>query len=122
VHGAGGVAHGYLEMAAVLLRGVQSGFQVPRVIQRVKHADNIDSVFDGLLDEFLDHVVGVMLITQKILPAQEHLQLGVGHGLAQFAQTDPRIFVQVAHAAVKSSAAPAFQRPKAGVVELLGRR
>jgi len=56
-------------------------------------------------------------VAQNVLTAQQHLQLGVGHGGADLAQTLPGIFVQVAQADVKSGAAPAFDGVVADLVD-----
>ena len=119
VHGADRVAHGRLADAAVFLGGLHGGFHVAGVVERVKNADDVDAVFDRQADELVHHVVAVVLVTQDVLTAQQHLQLGLGHGLAQRAQPLPRILVQEAKARVKRGAAPAFQRIVADSVQLL---
>ncbi len=93
MHGAEGVAHRGLTSAAVFLCSLNGSLHIARIVQRVEDADDIDAVFDGLLHEKIDHVVGVVLVAQNVLPAQEHLQLRVRQRLAQSAQTLPRIFV-----------------------------
>ena len=57
-----------------------------------------------------------MLVAEKILAAKQHLQFGVGHGLADVAQTLPRIFAQIPQAGVECCAAPALDRVVAGLV------
>ena len=120
VHRADRVADGDFADAAVLLGGLDGLLQVAHVVERVEDADDVNAVLDGLLDERIDDVVRVVLVTQDVLAAEEHLQLRVGHGLAQLAQTLPRVLVQEAHAAVKRGAAPALQRIVAHLVELIG--
>ena len=58
-----------------------------------------------------------MLVTENVLTAEEHLQLGVGQVGAQLTQALPRIFVQKTHTGVKCSAAPTFQRVVANRIE-----
>ena len=87
-----------------------AGFHVAGVVERVEDADDIDAVADRALDELFHHVVRIVLVAQDVLAAQQHLQLGVGQGLAQLAQALPRILVQEAQAGVKRGAAPALQR------------
>ena len=82
-----------------------------------KHADDVDAVLDGLLDEELHHVVRIGTVAQQVLAAQQHLQLGVGQRLAQLAQALPRVFVQEAQARVEGRAAPALQRVVANLVQ-----
>ncbi len=97
-----------LRDAAVFLGGLHGRFQIARIVERVEDTDDIDAVFNGLSHEGIHHVVRIMLIAQDVLPAQQHLQLGVGDGLAQGAQALPRILVQKAQAGVKRRAAPAL--------------
>ena len=60
------------------------------------------------LHEVLHHVVGIVLVAQDVLAAEQHLQLGVGQALAQLAQALPGVFVQKAQAGVEGGAAPAL--------------
>ena len=119
MHRADGVAQRNLGPAAVLLHGLNSLAQVADVVQRIEDADDIDAVFDGLLAEFLDDIVGIVLVAQNVLAAEEHLQLRLGHVGLQGAQALPRVLVQEAHADVKRRTAPALQRPVAHVVQEL---
>ena len=119
VHGALGIAdaagsHG--PGRRVLLHGVQGGTQIAEVVQRVEDADHIDAVLDAQLDELLDHVVMIVLVTQQVLAAQQHLQAGIGHVLADVPQPLERILVQVPQAAVERGAAPALHRVVSGLV------
>ena len=61
-----------------------------------------------------------MLVAQYVLAAQQHLQLGVGHRLAQGAQALPGVFVQESQAAVKGRAAPGFQGPISDFIQFIG--
>ena len=117
VHGRDGVAHGHLADAVVPVGGVNGLLEVSGIVQRVENADDVDAVFDGQADELVHHVVGIVLVAQNVLAAEQHLQLRLGHGLAQLAQAHPRVFIQEAQAAVKRRAAPAFQRIKTGVIQ-----
>ena len=58
-----------------------------------------------------------MLVAQDVLTAQQHLQLGVGHGGADLAQPLPGVLVQKAEADVKGRAAPALHGVEAGLVD-----
>ena len=117
VHGGFGVRHGDFRRAAVLLRRLDGGLHVAQVVQRVEAADDVNAVFDGLLDKEIHHVVRVGTVAQQVLAAQQHLQLGVGQRLAQLAQPLPRVFVQEAQARVVGRAAPALQRVVANLVQ-----
>ena len=109
VHRADGVADGRLADAAVLLGELDGGFQVAHIVQRIENTDDIDAVFNGLAAELLHHVVSIMLIAQDVLAPEQHLQLGMRQSFFQLTKPVPGIFVQEAQAAIKGSAAPAFQ-------------
>ena len=117
VNGGDGVAQSRFAPAAVLFGVPDGGLQVAGVVERIKDADHIDAVFNGLAAESFHHVVCIMLVAQNVLAPEQHLQLGVGQGLAQGAQPLPGIFVEVAEAGVKGGAAPYFQRPVADSVQ-----
>lgn len=120
VNGAGRIADCCLADAIVHFAALHRLAHVARVVERVEDADDVDAVIDGLLDELLDDVVGVVLVAENVLPSQKHLQLGVGHRLAQLAQSLPRILVEEAQAGVERRAAPALNRIVTDLVELIG--
>ena len=117
VNGADGVRQSNFADAAVLLGGLDAGFQVTGIVQGVEDADNVDAVLDGQTNELIYDVVSVVTIAQDVLAAEEHLQLGVRQSSLQLAQALPGIFVQETQAAVKGSAAPAFQRIETSLVQ-----
>ena len=119
VHRADRVADGDFAVAAVFLGGLDGLLEVAQIVQRIEDADDVNAVLDGLFDELIHHVVRIMLVAENVLAAEEHLQLGVGHRLAQRAQALPRIFVQKAHAGVERRAAPALQRIVADLIQLV---
>jgi len=106
-HGVGG---------GVLLGSLQSGADVAEIVQCVEDTQHVDAVLDGQLHELLHNVVVIVLVTQQVLAAQQHLEPGVRHSLAESAQALPGIFVQVTQAAVKGSAAPALDGIVAGLI------
>ena len=103
-------------LGGVLLGGLERGGDVAEVVQRVEDTQDVDAVLDGQLDELLDDVVMIVLVAEQVLAAKQHLQLGVGHGLADIAQSLPGILAQVTQAGVERRAAPAFHRIVAGLV------
>ena len=117
VHRALGVAYCNLGEAAVFFYELYSRLYVPGVVQRVENTHNVNAVFKGLLYEGFHHIIGVVAVSKKVLPAKEHLQLGVWQALLQGAQALPGVFVQKAHAHVKGRAAPALQGPVANAVK-----
>ena len=84
----------------------------------IKNTKNVDAVFVSLDDESLDHVVGIVPVTDHVLAAQQHLERRLGHFFFQQAQALPRIFAQKAHARVKGRAAPHLDRAVADGVDL----
>ena len=112
-----GVAQRRLAPAAVLLGVLDGGLQVAGVVQSVEDADDVDAVLDGLAAEGFHHVVGVVLVAQDVLAAEEHLQLRLGQGLAELTEPLPGILVQVPEAGVEGGAAPDLQGPEADVVQ-----
>ena len=117
MHGAHGVAYGRLAYSAVLLGVFDCGFQISHIVERIEYANDVNAVLDCLAAELLHDVVRIVLIAKYVLTAEKHLQLGVGQGLLQLAETLPRILVQEAQAGVKCSAAPALQRIIANAVQ-----
>jgi len=115
----GRVREGDLAFAAVLLGRADGAFEVTDVVERIKDADDVDAVFDGLLDELLDDVVGVMAVAQDVLTAEKHLQLGVLADFPRGAETFPGIFVEEAETGVESGAAPDLDRAVTDLVQLL---
>ncbi len=103
-------------LLGVGLHSLEGGFDVAEVVERVEDADDVDAVLDGQLYELLHHVVVIVLVAQQVLAAQQHLQLGVGHVLADVAQTLPGILAQVAQAGVEGGAAPALHRIVPGLI------
>ena len=106
-----------LAYTAVFFDRLDRLHQISGIVQRVKDSDNVDSVLYGFFDEFVNDIVRVMLISQKVLTSQEHLKPRVRHRRAQFAKSFPRIFVKKSHAGVESRSAPAFERPIAHAVK-----
>ena len=103
-------------LGGVFLGGFQRGGDVAEVVQCVEDTQDVDAVLDGQFDELLDDIVMVVLVAEQVLAAQQHLQLGVGHGLADITQSLPRILAQIAQAGIERRAAPAFHGVIAGLV------
>ena len=82
MHRAGGVADGALGMLAGFFHRFHGGFQVAQIVQGVEHPEHINTVVGGFLHKSFHHVIGVMPVTQQVLAPQQHLQAGVGQGLA----------------------------------------
>jgi hypothetical protein len=111
------IGHRGLGDAAVLLDALHSLLKISGVVERVEDPDDVDAVFDRLLDEAVQNVIRIVFITQDILAAQQHLQLRIGKRLSQRAKPLPRVLVEEPHARVERRTAPHFQRPVADTVE-----
>ena len=105
-------------MSAALDSLVNGGLNVSQVVERIEYTDDVDAVFNTLSDEKANDIVGIMLVAQKVLTSEEHLQLGVRARLADLAQALPRIFVEISQAGDERSAAPALERIVARLVKL----
>ena len=117
VHGRGGVGNGAGCHGAGLDGLLDGDLEVGDVVESVENADDVDAVADGGADKAADDIVAVVLVAQDVLAAEQHLQLGVGHGSTDLAQALPRILIQEAQAHVERGAAPAFHGVKAGLVD-----
>ena len=122
VHRAGGVANGALRVLAGLEHRLDGDLEVAHIVHRIEDAEHVHAVPRRLLHERLDHVVGVVPITEQVLAAQQHLDRRVRQRGFQLAQPFPRIFLQESQAGVERGAAPGLERPETGVVELGARR
>ena len=121
MNGAYGVAYGSLAYSAVFFTALHCLFHIARIVERVENTDDINAVFDRLFNEHINHIVRIVLVAEQVLPAQKHLQLGVGHMLFKGTKPLPRVLVQKAHTRVKRSAAPTFKAPVAYRVKLFKR-
>ena len=64
-------------MAAVFLDGLDGGFDVPRIVKRVEHPEDVDAVFARQRHETVDNVVGIIPVADEVLAPQKHLQRGL---------------------------------------------
>ena len=119
-----GVGQRDLRMSPALLLlhpvgGIDRFLQVAQVIQTVKNTDNVNTVGDGLLNEGIHHVVRIRSVSQNILSAEKHLQLGIFKAIPQFAESVPGIFLQEAKGGIKGGAAPALHGMISHFIHLL---
>ena len=117
VDGAGGVADRALGVAAVLLDGADGHLEVAVVVEGVEDAEDVHAVLDGEGDEALEDIVGVVLVAEDVLAAQEHLERGLLRVGLDEAQALPGIFAEEAQADVERGAAPALQGVEADGVD-----
>ena len=99
--------------------GINSGLEVPQVVEAVKDTDDVDTVGNGLLHKVLYHVISVMIVAEDVLSAEQHLELGILKALTELPQPVPWIFFQKTQAGVKGRAAPAFHGIVSDLVHLV---
>ena len=104
--------------AAVFFDGAHGRFDVSRIVERVKDADDAHAVFQRFFHHLLHEVVRVIAVTEQVLPAQKHLDGRLFQVFAQRAQALPRVLVEVAHTGIERRAAPALQGIIPHIVEL----
>ena len=114
------VAERALRVAAVLLHACDCDFEVARIVERVKDAEDVHSVLTGKRDKTVDDVVWIVLVAEDILATEEHLERRLLADLLDAAKALPRILAQEAHADVERRAAPALERVISRVVDRLG--
>ena len=119
MYGAPREADGSRGVSSVSESLVNRRLDVSYIVERVEYSDYINAVFNALFDKKTHHIVGIVLVTEKILASQKHLELRIGAGFPDFAEPFPGIFVEIAEAGVKSGAAPAFQGIVTGLVKSL---
>ena len=79
VDGTDGIADGGFDMFAAGFHFSHGPFDVANIIQRVEDAEDVDAIGGGPFDEPFQHIVGVVSISDQVLPAEQHLELGIGH-------------------------------------------
>jgi len=66
------IANRSLKNLAVCLDSFRAGFHIAEIVKRIKTAENINADFTGLIHESAHDVIGVMAVTDQILPADQH--------------------------------------------------
>ncbi len=89
---------------------VNGNTDISCVVERVENTDDVDAVFNALFNEHSYNIVGIMLVSEKVLTSQKHLKLSVGALSFDFSQSFPRVFVEIAQTGVECCTAPAFHR------------
>ena len=112
------VADRSLRVLARTPHGRDRAPQIPYVVQRVEHAENVHPVLRRLVHETVHHRILVVAIPQQVLAAQQHLQPAVRQQLAELPQPLPGILVQEAYAGVERRASPTLHRPVPRLVDI----
>src|SRR5262249_33652944 len=102
--------------------GLERAAEIAHVVQRVKDAKHVHSVFRRFFHEAIHDGVFIMTIAKQILSAKKHLQPSIRHQFAKRSQPLPRVFIKEADARVVCRASPALDAPIAGAIQVLARR
>ncbi len=114
VENVAGVANGRFADGAVPEHRIDCHAHVLDGVERIEDAENVDALGVSFAHEFLDDVVGIGSVTDRICSAKQHLEANVRNAPAQLAQTLPRIFMQETQRGVECCAAPHFEAEKIG--------
>ena len=85
-----------------------SSLQVGNVVQCIEDTEHAYAVLGSLSYESTNYIVGIMVVAQQILAAEQHLNRGVQVCLEGI-KTLPWILVQETEAGIIGSTAPGFQ-------------
>ena len=118
VDGRHGVRDGALEVAAAFLDGLGVVHDVADIVEGVEHAEHVDAVALGSLDETVADLARVMLVPHQVLTAGQHGERRVRRVRLDRSQTLPRVLVEKAQARVERRAAPSLDGPVPDPVHL----
>ena len=103
------VAQCRFTVSAVFFCEFNCGFQITNVVECIENSNNINSVFNCLTAELFNNVIRIVLISQNVLSAEQHLKACMRECFFELSETFPRIFIQKTEAGIKSCTAPAFK-------------
>ncbi|CSA56049.1 Uncharacterised protein [Vibrio cholerae] len=78
---ASGVAERALRMRAHLFHRLQRLLHVAYIVHRIEDTKYIHAVFHRTLHKSIHYIIGIVAVAKQVLPAQQHLQWRIGHGL-----------------------------------------
>ena len=93
--GVGDTAGSDSSVVGIFLCGSQSCLDISEIVKGIEDTDNIDTILYRELNELLNNVVVVVLVTQKVLASQQHLQTCIGEILSQSAKSLPGVLIQI---------------------------
>ena len=74
MHRAYGVADSGFTMSAVFLCKLYGRLKVSNIVKSIEYADNIDTVLYRLAAELLYNIICIMLVSENVLSAEQHLK------------------------------------------------
>jgi hypothetical protein len=84
-------------MGADLVRHLDGPAHVAHVVERVENAKDVDAVGVGADDKALQDVVGIVLVADDVLAAQQHHEGRVGYAGFEPSNALPGVLIQKAH-------------------------
>ena len=96
------------------------GRKVTEIIERIKGAENVDTIDGSALGESLGKIVGVIPIPYAILPTEQHHHGGLGQDFLEFADAHPGVFTEKPMHGVEGCSTPNFHCPVTHLVHFLG--
>ena len=117
-----GECHRALRVFAHSQRGTHGGLDVAQIVHGVEDAKDIDAICGRTFDEGVHDIVGIVAVSEDVLPAKQHLKPRVGHGPADQPKPFPRIFPEISNARVERRATPNLGRPVTHAVQLFADR
>ena len=103
-------------MLSGLFCGLCGPFHIAGVIAGIKNAEHADSILSSLFNELVNHIVGIVAVSQKILCTEKHHNLAVGKSSMELSKALPRILIQKTDAGVIGCSTPSLDGPVADFV------
>ena len=91
------------------LGGVHAELERIEAVERVEYAENVQSVFDRALAEFVNGIVRVRRIAHSIRATDQCLERNVRNQLTHRTQTLPWVLIQETHGNIERGTSPALQ-------------
>ena len=90
--------------------GVDAEEHIVEVVERIEHAEDVDSRSMSFLGKLPHDVVRVGSVPHRVGAAEEHLERNVGHRGAQLLEAPPGALVQEAQRDIKGGPSPDLER------------
>ena len=104
------VAYSSFNNTTSVAYGIYTKHEIVGIVERIKHAENVDTRFFRLMHKRLHDVVGVRRVAHRVSPAKKHLKWNVRDFFAKKLEATPRVFVKESKSDVKGRSAPHFER------------
>ena len=91
--------------------------KVARVVAGIENTENVDTVICSSFYEFINNIISIVAVTEKVLSAQKHHNFCVWHCSMELSKAFPWIFIQEADTRVISCSTPSFCSPVTNLVD-----